>query len=917
MSSLVWIKNTKLYYPPYISPIHRPHEIDFSTDKCETKNRILFQGKRGSITLVIDTDHMPRYVDGGVQICDRVCGTMDLHALAKALERPDPYDISGAGLSPADELRAMVPGFVVHKEHQLMVRDLTIYYPITVRHPSVENKEVKFENALDAMPANEIRLHPPANYEVLYDGNEVHLYPPQMGMLNVVPLLEPAEQRKANRIGRRDRAPTIDAVAAKFAAISLSDPPAKSATPGGSSQAGETIKSAVQAAWNASYQSSGSNNAEDVEGEDSPKASLSKETVDPLPDSLLNMIQEMAEWQDSLPDLSDFTTRCPQFPGKGEDKATQTSSRMNSAAQVPDVRRTSTKSNDVLQELATHERLDSTETPDPLLSVTEGCIGIRGGIKVFFPDDMEHVVSDDYIQLGDGEGSMENYRSSDGSITVFCPAGWRTCYHPEGQVVVRNEEYDEKLDEFLLGKEEKPEGQDGQAVTFADKHKCLLEVATYPEDMIEVGGVNILYPTDAVPLVHDSTVRFPGGMTREIVVVTATTNFDKKATLILGEEWDLTRDMESKAVVFRKSHPSVKPEEIELPDIDKAVRQHTRHCDKCPPIKTPYFELYTWAQGEKRKYWFWYPSHLKPATVEGKGYPILRFPGSKRHCHIGEIEVHYPPNCDIVLGHEIHIYPKDSKVIETYKQSIANKIYHPKPPRLLGTIIDVIDTTFLCLTIEPAEREATIKEEADWIAGQDPKEVEKYKNAEERSALVQELGSDEDWSDMVFGLVDKAAEKIRNTPGLSKADKQTKMNQQYQTIYDEAIQKEARKREKSETAKGYDRDAAEWLACFDEKGQRLHDIIEALRKQDREREEEEQLQGWKEHVDETMPMPDGAPEAPDALNRQLTEEENEVMEEWIEEIMVMKGHRARPRPAKRVGANAAPLGTLLQVPKFA
>lgn len=892
----IWFQGSKIYYPPYISPVRRPNEIDFSTKDCPTSQTLKVRGKKGNLQLVVDTDHMARYVDDGVQICDKICGMMDLHSMAKALEKANPLDASSTALSPAEEICAMVPGLTMHREEQLMIRNLTIYYPIGLMEPIVEGKDVKFDGALDKMPLTQITLHPPAKYDVLHDEDEVHIFPPELKMLNVVPLTGGIEQRKHNRVGRRDRAArtgiSTNPDGTKLASKT------KSGTDTKRSKGDEAkFREAIKAAWEAACESP--DIADDIEGSNGEER---LNLNDPLTQSLVSLIQDVNGWQSSQPHPSDFTTG--YNPDANHEKT--------DPAPADSV--------EVSEQVEHVEQSESAETPKDgvgsLVDVQEGYIQIKDSVKIMFPKELDHIVCHDYMQFGDGKGPMQTYRSSRGGFTVFCPSGWRLCYHVDGRTLVPDESFDAATEEFMTQMGGRVCPNDKSTAGTAQTEECTLAIGSYPEGTLTIGGVQIMFPTDAVPIIQNNNVRFPGGLTREIAIFATKGRKRVRTKLFLGEEWNLTRNEHDNAVVYRKSHPSVQPEETELPGIDKSIKQHERHCDKCPPVKTPYKEFNIWAKGELREYWFWFPKHLKPEAIEGKGYPVLRFPGSNRVCNIGEVEFHYPPNCDIVLGHEVHIYPKESKVIELYKQEIANKFYNPKPPRLLGQLATIYDTTFMSLLIEPAERGAAIKDEADWLASQDIKEIEKQKKAEEKFILTRELFADRGWSKKVMKLVDDAVRKIKSAADIT-TNIEKQIAERTKTIYEEAIQKEMCKREKSEVVKEFEKSGAEWLAGLDEKCQRAMDIIEELKRRDKEKEEQE-LQHWKEYVQELLPMPAGMAEPADESTRQLTEAENEVLEDLIAMAMAQMGleRPTRPRPAKRVPDDAPALGKLLKYTRF-
>ncbi|KAK6088852.1 hypothetical protein SCUP234_00056 [Seiridium cupressi] len=497
---------------------------------------------------------------------------------------------------------------------------------------------------------------------------------------------------------------------------------------------------------------------------------------------------------------------------------------------------------------------------------------ISGCFKLFFPSSLERVAGKDFIRFEDGKGPRELLVFSPGNVTLFLPRGWRICYHVDGKVIVRDEEYDAKMKEFVKAMEVRLAGK-GEIMNArsALKNASTVLVDLYPSASLEVGGIKFVFPTDAKPIVHRNEVRFPGGLTRTITL--AQQDGMQSATLYLGEDWDALRNKRGGVRVYRKSHPSVK-EEAALPKTPETVVQHPVHCELCPSIRTPYEEHSIIVKGN---YWFWFPEHLKPNVILDEE-PEIHFPGSKKHCFVAGIKVHYPSHCDVVLGHEVHVYPKESKVIDNYRDENARKVFDPKPPRLLGNIVTVGDSSIISLVIDPRLRDVSLKEEADWRASQDPAETAKYEAAVERYILTSKLFNSKEWTRMVRASVSKARNAIQKQGRSETVQRQTARNQLVDTwteILREEICKYEESMEISDDMKKIIEDDAKYTEREDEKVQRAIDMINAM---SRDREREQQQQEYDKYFADLSATPNtGGP--PDMLR--LDRAGNDFMESLI------------------------------------
>ncbi|KAK9775483.1 hypothetical protein SCAR479_07872 [Seiridium cardinale] len=638
------------------------------------------------------------------------------------LKATNPDQDPAEAYDPAAEGGPMVDEPLLQEENKSRILNLTIYYPMSIPPPSSEDRNVRFANALDSISVNKAFLYPPANHDVVHDGNEVHIYPAGSKNLDKFPLHWRTETRKHNRVLRRDKSSHADS------------------------------------AMNVSDSASQSN-------------SLHRSTT---------------------------TTQISEKP---------------------------------------HIPQNSRENDAVVVIIQEDHAEISGCFKLFFPSSLERVAGKDFIRFGDGEGPRELLVFSPGDVTLFLPRGWRMCYHVDGKVIVRDEEYDAKMKEFFKAMEVKLAGK-GKITNARNalKNASTILVDLYPSASLEVGGIKFAFPTDAKPIVHRNEVRFPGGLIRTITL--AQQDGLQSATLYLGEDWDALRNKQGGVNVYRKSHPSVK-EEAALPKIPETVVQHPVHCELCPSVRTPYEEHNIIVKGN---YWFWFPEHLKPNVILDEK-PEIHFPGSKKHCFVAGIKVHYPSHCDVVLGHEVHVYPKESKVIDNYRDENAQKTFNPKSPRLLGNTVTVGDSSIISLVIDPRLRDVSLKEEADWRASQDPAETAKYEAAVERYILTSKLFNSKEWTRMVRASVGKARNAIQKQGRSETVQRQTARNQLVDTwteILGEEICNYEESVEISDDMKKIIEDDAKYTEREDEKAQRAIDMINVMRSRDREREQRQQ-----------------------------------------------------------------------------
>ncbi|KAI1871004.1 hypothetical protein JX265_006044 [Neoarthrinium moseri] len=334
--------------------------------------------------------------------------------------------------------------------------------------------------------------------------------------------------------------------------------------------------------------------------------------------------------------------------------------------------------------------------------VTQDFVTINGK-NIYFTTGMKPtLLSDNKLRFPGAGRKKSRVPTSKGYVALVHPLGWTIQDHECGVQLVRDVQHAAvtESDEGDIAARQSACALAGGQITFsAACPRAPLHPMSVPDErLLTLKGFHVNFPTDAAPEIHGTEIDFPGLLQHVAAFPLPSGGY---ITARYREDMEVRFRGDSLLFCF-KPEPA---KQNALPDLEQAIDQAPRHCRHCPRMLTPYEEECVEFKGIR----FYYPPD-QTANVDNalSEVSFVENAGELDHVTVfGIIKLYCPPHCDIVVGHEVHIYPAEANVLRRYGEDPHHRL-------LMGSQYNLKDSRIFSLELEPQRREARIHATKVW-----------------------------------------------------------------------------------------------------------------------------------------------------------------------------------------------------------